>query len=266
MLTIGEFAQLSRVSPRMLRHYDAIGLLRPAHIGQENGYRYYDERQLADVVRIRQLSQFGFPLSEIGALLALPEGELALHLHRRRMAVYGELSRMRRTLRQMEEQIIQMEGISMSDQYSVILLEDPAQRVFSIRRTIDITQIHSLFADLHRAAAEQGLEQRGCTQMIYHKQEGESFSHERIDGEAQMVVDGSGAGVSERPAQLCIATTHRGPYERLQYAYDALCGWLARHPEYQICGPAVERYIKDEREVSDPEELETGVLFPVKKK
>lgn len=81
-----------------------------------------------------------------------------------------------------------------------------------------------------------------------------------------MVVDGSGAGVSERPAQLCIATTHRGPYERLQYAYDALCGWLARHPEYQICGPAVERYIKDEREVSDPEELETGVLFPVKKK
>lgn len=78
MLTIGEFAQLSRVSPRMLRHYDAIGLLRPAHIGQENGYRYYDERQLADVVRIRQLSQFGFPLSEIGALLALPEGAMCV--------------------------------------------------------------------------------------------------------------------------------------------------------------------------------------------
>ena len=154
----------------------------------------------------------------------------------------------------------------MSEQYSVILLEDPAQRVFSIRRTIDITQIHGLFADLHRTAAEQGLKQRGCTQMIYHRQEGESFSHEHIDGEAQLVVDGVGPGVSERPAQLCVATTHRGPYERLQYAYDALCSWLARHPEYQVCGPAVERYIRDEREVSDPEELETGVLFPVKKK
>ena len=267
MLTIGEFSRLSRVSPRMLRHYDAIGLLRPAHIGRDNGYRYYDEAQLADVVRIRQLSQFGFPLSEIGALLSLSEEDLALRLHKRRMAVYGELSRMRKALRQMEEQIIQMEGVSMSNQYSVILLEDPAQKVFSIRRTIDVTQIHDLFTDLHREAEKQGLCRRGCTQLLYHRSgDGQAFSHEHIDGDAQVGVDGLGPGVSLRPAQLCAAVTHRGPYERLQYAYDALCAWMARHPEYQVCGPAIERYIKDEREVSDPEELETGVLFPVRKK
>lgn len=266
MLTIGEFSQLSRVSPRMLRHYDAIGLLHPAHIGRDNGYRYYDEAQLSDVVRIRQLSQFGFPLSEIGALLELSQEELALRLHKRRMAVYGELSRMRKALRQMEEQIIQMEGISMSDNYSVVLLEDPAQNVFSIRRTIDITQIHDLFSELHQEVEKRGLRQRGCTQMIYHKS-GDSrvFSHEHIDGEAQIVVDGVGPGVIQRPAQLCAAVTHRGPYERLQYAYDALCAWMAQHPEYHICGPAIERYLKDEREAKDPEELETGVLFPVER-
>lgn len=267
MLTIGEFSRLSRVSPRMLRHYDAIGLLRPVHIGQDNGYRYYDEAQLAGVVRIRQLSQFGFPLSEIGDLLDLPQEELALRLHKRRIALYGELGRMRKALRQMEEQIIQMEGISMSDHYSVILLEDPAQKVFSIRRTIDITQIHDLFTDLRREAEAQGLRQRGYTQMIYHKNgDGQVFSHECIDGEAQMVVDGDGPGVTRHPAQLCAATTHQGPYERLQYAYDALCAWIGRHPDYQICGPAIERYLKDEREAKDPEELETGVMFPVRKK
>lgn len=266
LLTIGEFSQLSRVSPRMLRHYDSIGLLHPAHTRQDNGYRCYDESQLADVVRIRQLSRYGFPLSEIGALLALPEAELALRLHERRMAVYGELSRLRKTLRQMEEQIMQMEGIDMSEKYSVILLEDPVQKVFSIRRTIDITQIHDLFADLHREAAARGLHQRGCTQLLYHSQEGETFSHERIDGEAQVVVDGDGPDIIQRPVQLCAATTHKGPYERLQYAYDALCAWMGQHPEYQICGPAIERYLKDEREVSGPEELETGVMFPVKRR
>ena len=41
------------------------------------------------------------------------------------------------------------------------------------------------------------------------------------------------------------------------------CGWVAHHPEYKVCGPAIERYIKDEAMVHDPEELETGVLFPV---
>lgn len=40
MLTIGEFSRLSHVSPRMLRHYDALGLLRPETVG-DNGYRYF---------------------------------------------------------------------------------------------------------------------------------------------------------------------------------------------------------------------------------
>ena len=41
MFTIGDFAQLGRVSVRMLRHYDAVGLLLPAHVDPSSGYRYY---------------------------------------------------------------------------------------------------------------------------------------------------------------------------------------------------------------------------------
>ena len=52
MLTIGEFSRLSRVTPRMLRHYAAIGLLRPAAVGG-NGYRYYRQDQLSSLVRIQ---------------------------------------------------------------------------------------------------------------------------------------------------------------------------------------------------------------------
>ncbi len=46
MITIGDFARLGRVSVRMLRHYDTIGLLRPEHVDPHTGYRYYRPEQL----------------------------------------------------------------------------------------------------------------------------------------------------------------------------------------------------------------------------
>ena len=56
MLKIGDFSKLSRVSIRMLRHYDEIGLLRPARIDPESGYRYYSDTQLLIVCRISALN------------------------------------------------------------------------------------------------------------------------------------------------------------------------------------------------------------------
>ena len=55
MLKIGDFSKLSRVSIRMLRHYDDIGLLKPAEIDHFTGYRYYREEQLFTIGRINAL-------------------------------------------------------------------------------------------------------------------------------------------------------------------------------------------------------------------
>ena len=46
MFSIGEFARLSGVSVRTLRHYDEIGLLRPAIVDQDTSYRGYSARRL----------------------------------------------------------------------------------------------------------------------------------------------------------------------------------------------------------------------------
>ena len=90
MLTIGEFSRLSRVTPRMLRHYDSLGLLRPELVG-ENGYRYYRQEQLSDLVRLQWLKSYGFSLGEIGPLLALEGAQLLPHLLERRNALEAEL-------------------------------------------------------------------------------------------------------------------------------------------------------------------------------
>ena len=56
---------------------------------------------------------------------------------------------------------------------------------------------------------------------------------------------------------------HTGPYETIRSAYDALGTWLAKHLEYQVCGPVIERFLCDEEMVQNPEEQKTAVLFPV---
>ena len=69
MLKIGDFSKLSRVSIRMLRHYDEIGLLSPAQIDEFSGYRYYQEEQLFVIGRITALKDMGFALADIAQIL-----------------------------------------------------------------------------------------------------------------------------------------------------------------------------------------------------
>ena len=73
MLKIGDFSKLSRVSVRMLRHYDAIGLLKPAETDPFTDYRYYSEAQLPVMCRITALRDMGFGLAEIRAILPVYE-------------------------------------------------------------------------------------------------------------------------------------------------------------------------------------------------
>ena len=70
MFTIGEFAQHGRVSVRMLRHYDAIGLLRPACVDPVTGYRSYKVSQLAELNRLLALKDLGFTLQQVQAIMA----------------------------------------------------------------------------------------------------------------------------------------------------------------------------------------------------
>lgn len=81
--SIAEVASMSKVTARTLRHYDDIGLLKPAHVGG-NGYRYYEQEQLLRLQRLLLLRELGLSLTSIAAVL---EGQLdevaALQAHAR---------------------------------------------------------------------------------------------------------------------------------------------------------------------------------------
>ncbi len=91
MLKIGEFACLSQVSVKTLRHYDAPGVLRPAQVDPESGYRLYDIGQLVEVVRILALKDCGFALEEIARLLRAHDAQTLEALLHQRVAAQERL-------------------------------------------------------------------------------------------------------------------------------------------------------------------------------
>src|SRR5262245_11421829 len=69
MLSIGAFARLGQVSPRMLRHYDETGLLVPARVDPQTGYRTYEVAQLGRLHRLLVLRDLGLTLEQIRPVL-----------------------------------------------------------------------------------------------------------------------------------------------------------------------------------------------------
>ena len=99
MLTVGNFAILCACGPRTLRYYDRVGLLKPAMVDQWTGYRYYEESQLRDYLRIRSLQGAGFTIGEIRALLHAPAADVRAALRRKQ----GELTEKQRRLTELQK-------------------------------------------------------------------------------------------------------------------------------------------------------------------
>jgi DNA-binding transcriptional MerR regulator len=78
LMSIGEFGRLSRLSAKALRLYDELGLLPPARVDPDSGYRWYAAGQLDDARLVASLRQIGVPLAQIQLILSLePEAAAA---------------------------------------------------------------------------------------------------------------------------------------------------------------------------------------------
>ena len=68
-MTIKEFARLCNCNPQTLRYYDRMDLLKPFKVDPHSGYRYYNEEQAIQYVKIKNLQMAGFSIDEIKSLL-----------------------------------------------------------------------------------------------------------------------------------------------------------------------------------------------------
>ena len=71
LLTIGAFARAAGLTPKALRLYDELGLLPPAAVDPESGYRLYDPAQLERAQLIARLRRIGMPLADVRVVCGL---------------------------------------------------------------------------------------------------------------------------------------------------------------------------------------------------
>lgn len=134
-LKIGEFARLAHVSLKTLHHYDAVGLLPPAHVDRFTSYRYYTLEQLPRLNRILALRDLGFSLDQVAALLDVDVGaeELQALLRRRRGELEQEIAAAQTRLAQVDIRLRWIEEEKQMPQIEVLHKDVPEIMVAGAR-------------------------------------------------------------------------------------------------------------------------------------
>ena len=100
---IKEFARLTGVSVRTLHYYDEIGLLKPAFVDKQNGYRDYDKKSLERMVEILFYRELDFPLKTILKILSSPDYDKATALRRQKELLTLKKERLERLISALDE-------------------------------------------------------------------------------------------------------------------------------------------------------------------
>src|SRR5215471_4494172 len=128
MLSIGRFARMTGLTVKALRHYDELGLLRPAHVDDWTGYRWYERSQVREAVAVRRLRALRVPLDEAAVLIRSDDDSLreALAVHRARLE--GELVETRHILTALDALIEGKEHLVTDLKLDLPIVDEPAGR------------------------------------------------------------------------------------------------------------------------------------------
>lgn len=169
LLTIGEVARLTRLTPKALRLYDEKGLLSPARVDEWTGYRHYSSAEVERARLIGLLRGVDMPLAEIAALLAdfeVDRDEAVARLQRH-LSALEELQASRRTLSHHIQTVLEGKGSAM---FQIQTRHVPAQRVMSIQRRLTAERTDAFVAEAKAAFAEhlRGAPQSGPFTLLFH--------------------------------------------------------------------------------------------------
>jgi len=272
MLKIGDFSKLSRISIRMLRHYDEIGLLEPKDVDRFTSYRYYGEDQLTVASRINVLKDMGFSLSTIGEILKIYNNPKALSefLAIKQAEVQAEAVEIKQRLLLLETAIMRLREDDDAMNYDVILKTIPKRYVASVRQIIPAyDQEGTLWNILMKETGPLRIQYaENCYSLaMFHDEE---FKENDVDVEVQLTVSGEYRNTENVvfktvPEVEIAAATYKGSYEQLTAVNQAVADWISDNG-YELNGAMFCIYIVSPAQTQDPNEFVTEVCYPVKRK
>jgi DNA-binding transcriptional MerR regulator len=243
LVSIGDFARMTFLSVKALRHYHEVGLLAPAEIDPETGYRRYEAAQVPTAQVIRRLRELGMSLDDVRAVIEAPDvraRNAAISAHLRRME--GELEQTRATVKSLRLLLDETAPAPIAIEYRI----EEASRALAICAEIAHDDMFSwlddAFAELHAA-----VKQRTAP-------DGALFSGELMEdefGEIVALVPGAGevggrVQALELPRVEYAVAIHAGPLEEVDRTYAAL-GTVVAERAIGVQGHLRENYLSDGR-------------------
>jgi DNA-binding transcriptional MerR regulator len=271
MFSIGEFARHGRVSVRMLRHYDAIGLLRPACVDPASGYRFYNAGQLADLNRLVALKELGFTLQQVQVIAdeKLSAAELLGMLKLRRAEIRAQIESERTRLARVEARLATIEDEPGVPPDAVVIKCLPPLRVAELSAEAAayhpeaITPvIQALYCDLWQRVASCEVATVGPATAYYEDAPGTDGAvvvHAAVPVGAE-AEGGHGFDIVELPeVEPAAVIIHHGSMEGVLSTEQSLARWVDANG-YRSAGYAREVTLEWS---ADPDEWVTELQLPI---
>jgi DNA-binding transcriptional MerR regulator len=251
MFKIGDFSKICQVSIKALRHWDEIGLLKPAYTDPQTGYRYYAVDQLEQVNRILAFRGLGLSLPETARLLAedLPVSEIRGMLRLKQAELRQQIDAAQTQLALVETRLDHIEQEGKMPEYEVALKIAEPQRVVALREVMpDFGHLVERILAVYRMRDRIADRAESPVTAVFHDP---GYDFTDIDVELAIAVqtgyrpalrlaDDCPLTVGELPGvELLAATIHRGRWLSLAKGYMSLGRWIQVNG-YQIVGPSRE--------------------------
>lgn len=264
--SIGEFARATQVSAKMLRHYHQIGLLEPADVDPDTGYRRYTAEQIPVAQIIRRFRALDMPLERIQAVLAAPDLDV------RNQLISQHLDELQSELAQTQSAVASLRDLldapSSSQESGISFRRVEGTSAAAISETINIEDAGAWYqgaiGELYATLAAQKVLDAGSAGGIYSD---DLFADER--GQATVFIPCVGelrplgrVEFTIIPAVELATITHAGSHDEVDRSYGALAAYVARHA-LAVDGPIREYYLVGSHDTRDDLAWRTEIGWPI---
>jgi DNA-binding transcriptional MerR regulator len=263
LVSIGDFSRMTHLSVKALRFYHDQGLLVPARIDPDSGYRYYEPAQVPGAQVIRRFRDLGMPLDQIKAVLRAPDVET------RTREIIAHLTTMESKLAELQVSVTSLRTLleGPSGRPAVEFRSIPAARALAVREKVTAEQAFAwgadAFAELYGRVERAGLSPAGPGGALFpagffELEEAELTAFVPVDATPR--ADGRVRSLTIPRVEAAVMV-HTGPVGDADHTYGAL-GTVVAERAIGVDGPIREYYLVPLDE-PDPSRQRTEICWPV---
>ncbi|UJF33537.1 MerR family transcriptional regulator [Paenibacillus hexagrammi] len=252
-IKIGLFSKIAQVTIRALRHYDELGLLKPAWIEPSTNYRYYTYDQLIRLNQILVLKDAGFSLEQVASMIdkAMTIEDMQRMMQQKKDHLAQQISEAAQQIKSIEVRLNQLKQLGEQPKYEIVIKRVPGLRMAALRRIVPKPQDMPGYRCRMFGELDEWLSRTKCTAeqeyVFYHMSEfiEENFDIEvaySISREEQLMPDGNTTIFELPPEPMVASLVYQGPFMGVGDALLELFTWLGVNG-YSPTGPVRELHL-----------------------